>query len=107
MRDRAGSLARLHELAALRDGWYNYGESKEITRLAISTAYALTSGDVQPYIYPTPEGGLSVEWDGTDRHAGFDVLVYPDGTIEISYSDHDCSKSDTESVLATVKELCQ
>lgn len=77
MRDRAGSLARLHELAALRDGWYWDGEGKEVTRKAIDTAYALTSRDPQPYLYPMLDGGVHVEWDD-----GCEVKVLPDGTID-------------------------
>lgn len=71
--------ARLYELASLRDGWHD-GQGKEITRLALNTALAIGSNEPHPYIYPMPDGGISLEWDDDDGTL-LTVEVRPDGAV--------------------------
>jgi hypothetical protein len=64
--------AILLDLQALKRGWLN-GEGEAITQTAISKAEQLLT----PHIYPTPEGGVSIETDH------YDIIVHADGTVEV------------------------
>ena len=61
------------------DGWYD-GEGKATTEAAKETVrqrLALSSLSIQYYIYPTVEGGISVEWD--TAHGAEDFTIGPNG----------------------------
>ena len=76
--------ARLEEIALLRDGWLEGGGRAPLRNemLWLSQAFTLRyPADLPlPYIYPTPEGGVQMEWAlgkteitleiGFDSHAG-------------------------------------
>jgi hypothetical protein len=62
----------LLELQALKRGWLD-GEGEAITQAAIRKAEMLLT----PHVYPTPEGGISIETDH------YDIIVRADGTVEV------------------------
>ncbi|MEI6604820.1 MAG: hypothetical protein WCP35_05895, partial [Verrucomicrobiota bacterium] len=58
--------ARCEELAQLKDGWLD-GEGKAPTKeglAAFTQAWDGASAEALPlpYLYPTPEGGIQMEW---------------------------------------------
>ena len=58
--------ARCEELAQLRDGWLD-GEGKAPTKGGLDAfKHAWNTADTEnlslPYLYPTPEGGIQMEW---------------------------------------------
>ena len=63
-----GLIARLRELADIQPGWMGNGEGKVPDKLAYTSfclglVAAVRDGVITPpYVYPTPEGGLSLEW---------------------------------------------
>lgn len=62
----SGILARLDELRALEDGWYDgYGSAPSTQGLDWLGQQAARNlgGAPAPYIYPTPEGSVQFEWD--------------------------------------------
>jgi hypothetical protein len=65
-------LQRLNELKTLKKGWLN-GDGKVITKAALSKAAEL----IVPRIYPTVDGGITLETDE------YDIIVRPDGTVDI------------------------
>lgn len=70
--------ARLGELAALRCGWLD-GAGHSVDPAAIETAKALLLrlvGQDRPGVFPTPEGGIQLEWPDGD----LEVLILPDGS---------------------------
>ncbi len=105
-------LSSINEMSALRDGWYD-SDGKEITRRAIQTGLDLAFQEPYPYIYPTIEGGLSLEWQ-LDSGC-FIVSVLHDGSIQteamlVVYNrvqknskDIPITVSDAENVLDTIK----
>ena len=86
------------EIQKLSDGWLD-GNGKAVTAEALKAARfgvlrAFSSAtDGYPYVYPTPEGGVSLEWGGDgDDDTDITVTVRPDGTtvmniigMEMSY----------------------
>lgn len=71
--------ARLAEIRALPRGWLD-GEGETVTAVALEhgRAVALMFADKgwTPRLYPTPDGGVSVESDGPD------VIVCGAGSVE-------------------------
>lgn len=71
--------ARIQELQALRLGWFD-GCGAEINPLTLKFVRACVVAvmterpDVQPYLYPTPEGGVRLEYSvtGCDVSAEFE-----------------------------------
>jgi hypothetical protein len=63
---------RLADLAAIKDGWLD-GEGKAITKNALAKAEEL----LNPHLFPTPEGGVSIET------IDYDIIVRPDGKVDI------------------------
>jgi hypothetical protein len=66
-------VARCEELAQLRDGWLD-GEGKAPTKAGLHSFLAAWNGaDTEalplPFIYPTPEGGVQMEW----THGGWEI----------------------------------
>lgn len=60
---------RLEHLATLRDGWLD-GDGKAIGPGAIARAddlLRMLSEPWMPYVYPTPDGGVQIEFDRRDR----------------------------------------
>lgn len=77
--DLKGALARLAELSMLQDGWLD-GLGKAPTPIAITAARSILQSTVvyvsRPGIFPTPEGGVQLEYS----HA--EIEIHPDGRIE-------------------------
>ena len=70
---------RLLELANLKKGWYD-GEQGQVFSMNNILKFRKFFLDKEllyiaskPYIYPTIEGGLSIEWDFKSVHATLDV----------------------------------
>lgn len=64
---------RLAEIAKIEPGWLD-GDGKAVTATALRIARLLIASP--PRVYPTPEGGVSLEWD--------DAIVWigPRGGVE-------------------------
>lgn len=82
-----GWVERLAELSRLESGWLD-GEGKVITAAALQASEkvlldASNLGLSRPGIFPTPQGGIHLEWDGSRDP---DIEVHPGGQIE-AYSD--------------------
>jgi hypothetical protein len=76
MRD-VNLLRRLDELAALRDGWLD-GSGRSPATGAIGalreTTGELSVADAAPFrLYPTPEGGVQLEWRSGTIESSVDV----------------------------------
>ena len=76
--------AALSRLAALSPGWLDgqYGDVIDpgVIAKAGVLAYGLHGLDAQPRIYPTPDGGVSVEWEQPDS-ASWSVDVEASGRM--------------------------
>lgn len=67
---------RLDELAKLEKGWYDGEQGKAIPNIEEFKKLFLASQTLSlesTYIYPTIDGGLSIEWDFQKFHATLDV----------------------------------
>lgn len=68
---------RVEELSQLADGWLDgEGVAPKLEGLSWFQQTWQTCIDVDvrlPFLYPTPTGGLSAEWDGTAARASLDV----------------------------------
>lgn len=68
---------RLDELSKLEKGWYD-GEQGDVIPNLLKFRNSILENELiyignKPYIYPTIEGGLSIEWDIDTIHANLDV----------------------------------
>ena len=77
---------RLIELLDVRDGWYGLGEESKAPTPAFIVWAGTTlatlverAGVPEPFIYPLPDGGASVKWEGE----GPDLELLPDRTIRV------------------------
>lgn len=66
------------KLGEMQDGWFN-GVGIAPTDKAIDVAWRIYSfyANVRPHVYPTPNGGVRLEWDDVE------VEVMSDGTASI------------------------
>jgi hypothetical protein len=74
---------RLTELSKLKEGWLD-GHGKALTREALKQASAFgpsLPSDISLHVYPTEEGGVSLEW--RDQHGSHEILVLPDGRLSL------------------------
>lgn len=83
--------ARLEELASLPDGWLD-GDGRAVSKEAIQTAETflfkvLDAGIARPGVYPTPDGGIQMEW--ADGPEGLEVMVANGGSIRIYHDEED------------------
>jgi hypothetical protein len=75
--------ARMAELARLEDGWFD-GAGKKIAPAVLDGVKDWLLKEVgplkvsEPYIYPTPKGGVQVEWDAPEHC--FEVSINPDSS---------------------------
>lgn len=69
--------ARLRELEALLDGWFD-GVGYAMTHGALHGAYALLETG---RIFPTPDGGVQIEWTSLGREQS--ICFAPDGSISL------------------------
>lgn len=83
--------SRLEELSALPDGWLD-GEGRAVSKEALQTAEAflfmvLDAGVSRPGVYPTPDGGIQMEWaEGPEE---LEVLVAKGGSIRIYFDEEE------------------
>lgn len=82
------AMSRITDLAAEADGWLD-GDGKAPASAALDAARgfvaALPADSPRPYIYPTPEGGVRVEWNDSPVEQTF----APDGTMTIYMGDEE------------------
>lgn len=71
---------RLSYLASLEDGWHDEAGGKQVTSSAIITAGLFVSPKTR--LYPTLDGGISVEWDDQWGNPQ-SVEIEPSGMIRI------------------------
>ena len=73
------------------DGWLD-GEGRAVSKEALQTAEAflfmvLDAGVPRPGVYPTPDGGIQMEWaEGPEE---LEVLVANGGSIRIYFDDEE------------------
>ena len=71
--------ARLNELRAMRDGWLEGGgkapSQEGLDWLSKSFKAHFPEGLPLPYTYPTPEGGIEMEWSLGVRSIIFEVDI--------------------------------
>lgn len=77
---------RLAELAGLAPGWLDgqSGEPVDLSAIEFAREVLMRVGELGlafPRIYPTPEGGVQLEWHGTVRHV--ELTVSPDLGFEV------------------------
>lgn len=82
---------RIIELASMNDGWFDGVGSRPVFN-ALVRAHSMLStlstlSDVERFIddvrlYPTFDGGVSIEW--TMNRAAVDVFIDPGGAVEIT-----------------------
>ncbi|MFG6401470.1 hypothetical protein [Microbacterium sp. P04] len=82
--DDTGAGKRLTEFATLPSGWED-GEGEQISFVALEAAQEIVRGigaDVElPGLFPTPEGGVLVEWARVAGVRSIEILA--DGTFEL------------------------
>lgn len=89
---------RFAEMEALEEGWLD-GEGHAISPSALSSAkerieFAISKEIPIPYIYPTPEGHLSIEWESNND---YDVTaIFKEKSIFIMAIN---TKTDEENVM--------
>ena len=100
---------RIRKLATLEPGWDGYGgeppteQAIETTARLLIAVYSLTHGKLDsPFIAPSPDGGLDLEWE-LDSGTELMLVIPPTGT-EVRYLlDKTTSSGDTlesEGILA-------
>lgn len=69
--------SRLKEISKLRDGWLNgHGKALQVTELnwlATRIATHFVEDSSQPFIYPTPEGNIRLEWSAEPTEASLEI----------------------------------
>ena len=85
------SSARLEELAALKPGWLD-GEGLAVSKDALRTAesflfHVLDAQISRPGVFPTPEGGIQMEWPNGPLE--LEVIVSNGGAIRVFHEDED------------------
>lgn len=78
---------RLHELSKLEFGWIEDG--RIVSKAAFESARNLVHqfmafGMQYPYIYPTPQGGLQLEWSD-DKHNCVNIKISRTGGVKIYF----------------------
>ena len=92
---------RLVELRKLRDGWLE-GKGKAPSENALDTVERvfdihLSGVKESPRVYPTPEGGVQLEWFFKERHY-ITVRIPRTGTVEVGTVDIQTGKDTTRSL---------
>jgi len=80
----------IEEHAQLVSGWLGDGEGELVSRAAIAVTRVFVDrierlGVTPPNVYPTPEGGLQLEWTAGPYELSAEVA--PDGTISVHSTD--------------------
>lgn len=73
---------RLDLLGGLPNGWAGEDEGVAPSELLRSQVAAFVTGLALPYLFASPEGGISCEWDGLNG-AQASACFFPDGRIEV------------------------
>lgn len=71
---------RFDELAEMEDGWYD-GEGKAPTPQSITVARSFDAAFSGAHVYPTLEGGISLEGDGNGW--SWNLIVGPRGGVQV------------------------
>lgn len=84
--------ARIDHLLTLKPGWYDGDQGDSVSSTAADIARELVAfaekNDRQlPNIYPTIEGGLSLEWNSPERVVTIEILN--DGTFDYTLVEGD------------------
>lgn len=85
-----GTWERINELSGLKPGWLN-GEGEPPSTTVLTAAGRLADaipvrGD-RPRIYPTPEGGMNLEW--RDDNLLHSITIGPDLRLDLMTVDRD------------------
>ncbi|WP_156943905.1 hypothetical protein [Roseivivax isoporae] len=84
-------VRRLQELSKIEKGWLGEGQGEQLVHLAgmRATQFIFTRADLSELfrIFPTEDGGISVEFDKDGW--SFAVEIMPDGSMEIDGSSED------------------
>lgn len=84
-------VKRLHEVSKIEKGWLGEGQGEQIVHLAgmRATQLIFMRSDLAKLfrIFPTEDGGISLEFDKNDW--SFAVEIMPDGSMEIDGSSKD------------------
>ncbi|MCA1707004.1 MAG: hypothetical protein LC808_28565 [Actinobacteria bacterium] len=82
---------RMRHLEKLGDDWDSYGSARVDPRLRKAVARFLSAplwaSTPRPWIVPTSQGGLAVEWRG--RRATLALEFDPRGSVEVYFGDED------------------
>jgi hypothetical protein len=103
MSENSAVWARLDELAALKPGWLDgqgIPPGPGVCAVAASIATSSTVWAKGMRIYPTPEGGIELEWaDGARSHS---ITIGPDLVLDLMTADaHQPGHPDKHSYLST------
>lgn len=79
------NLKTLQELSPMKQNWYSPDEGTPISKKVIRKVKKLIRnlGNYQPYIYPTVDGNIQMEYDGLKKHDHIEIVVRED---RIEYS---------------------
>jgi len=87
-KDMTRCISKLQEISKLKHGWLGDGEGEQLVHLAGVRANQLIfmRADLAKFfrIFPTEDGGISIEFDKNDW--SFAVEILPDGTLELDGS---------------------
>lgn len=94
---------RFTEIEGLRAGWHD-GEGEAVSALAIREGRRirdlLKSAHVQCCVFPTIEGGISLEDTADDIEDSFTITINPDGTALVLSFDEDEAEEEHVDVCA-------
>ena len=74
------NLRTLQEFSQMKQNWYSPEEGTPISKKVIRKAKKLLRylGNYQPYIYPTIDGNIQLEFDGMKEHDHIEIVVMDD-----------------------------
>ena len=74
------NLKTLNELSQLEDEWYGEGQGTPISKKTIEKTEKILKdlGDYQPWIYPTVDGNIQMEYDGTKTGEYLEFVISED-----------------------------
>lgn len=102
----AGSAERLLELALLEDGWLDGAGNKlppKLLRIGARVLAVLYRSDLRaPSLFPTEEGGLSLEWSSPEYV--YNIEIENDGSI-VAYSLNPGEPSGQETTIGDPEDL--
>ena len=104
----AKNIQTVTELAQLKPRWYGEGEGMPIHPEVIEKTLRILHklAEYQPWVYPTIDGNIQLEYEGIDKLAYLEFLIKKDTIEQFSMSGTVMSESrevNEDKILSTVE----